>query len=236
MKKHFFSCIGIEICKSTPTFLSMFVVWGVFLNSELKLSSHVFTMLSWLIYRQFPLFLLSLSHEHWANLEPLGSLFFHSPARTPRTKQAARSSRQLEAAFSLSAQVLQEVKLTQLPWSLLTPCCSSLSRSAAVVLVRAALRQIRDRREKKEGMHLLVPVSSVSSVLGFRASPGAGGATKGEVQDEVRVFQALRRFHVTFTLEPSSSSEYFYQQGAWSSLTFKSLNSISNKPDVLSVC
>lgn len=51
------------------------------------------------------------------------------------------------------------------------PCCSSLSRSATMVLVRTAVRQIRDRSQKKEGMHLLLPVSSVSSVLGFRAEP-----------------------------------------------------------------
>lgn len=45
---------------------------------------------------------------------------------------------------------------------------------------------------------------------------------------------ALRTIHILLALEASSILQYFYQQGALCTLTFKSLNSINNKPHVIS--
>lgn len=170
----------------------------------------------------------------WALSKP-GASGLPLPLRSSHSKDK-ESSLILQAALSsflLSAQVLQEVELTQLAWSLVTPCCSSLSRSATTVLVRAAVRQIRDQRQKKRGdAPTRLPVSSVSSVLG---APGQAVQPKERFRRRWECFKLWGGFTLRSSWSQAAARNIFISREPRVLLTFKSLNSISNKPDVL-VC
>lgn len=138
-----------------------------------------------------------------------------------------------------------DVEVTQPARSIPAPRCSLLSCSDMTGSVGKAARRIGEQSKKKEAVDLSLKKSSLLELRQFpnpaqsraprahRCNQRSGAGGRCEYFEPIPP-NALRRFHIAFTHEPSSNLEYFYQQGALRTLTFKSLSCTSNKPAVFS--
>lgn len=181
------SCINIEICKSTLTFCSMFVVC-VF----------VFLMMNLPWFRGLHTDNLHCSCCHCPmKAEHIQSLWASSSTALLSLQAQRNQPGPPSSSQELSAQVLQQVKLdtTALKPSA-TPSCS-----ASMVLVRAAVIHIR------EEMQLLL--------LGRCASLGAGGASRAAVQEEVRVFRLWGGFTLRSPCSQAAARNIFISREPW---------------------